>query len=228
MEYWPAVLVIAFVVIIGVAIVAWVFARRAREQRQQAFGQLAAAQGWQFVPEDDSYARRWQGKPFASRGSARNIIIGQHRGRNFCSFAYHYTTTTSTGTTTTSQSHDFAVYVIALPAPVPEFSVSPEGIFGGKVAEALGFERVNIGDEDFNNTFKVKSDNVGFGSLVLQPDLVQMLKATGPWEWRFTGQDMISFDKGVFEPAMLPPRLELMCDVLERIPNDAWQRPEPI
>lgn len=224
MEFAGLFLVL-FLGIIIVGIIAWLAAQQRREQRQQALQQFATGRGWQFVAEDDSYGRRWQGKPFAGRGTTRNIIIGQHRGRNFCAFAYHYTTTSSNGQTTTTQSHDFAVTVIALPAPVPELSVGAEGIFGGRVAEALGFERVDTGDSDFDSTFKVKSDDARFGTLVLQPPLIQMLKATGPWDWRFTGQDMLSHQKGVFEPPMLQPRLDLMCDVLDRIPNDAWQRP---
>jgi hypothetical protein len=220
-----AIVIILGFVAIALAIVYRVALQRRRAEQKQALEQLATSKGWQFIAEDDSYAKRWQGKPFTSnRGRGRNVIIGQHRGRNFCAFEYSYTTTTSTGQGTTSQIHYFSVWVIALPAQVPDFSVGAEGVFGGKVAEALGFERVEVSDQEFNSTFKVKSDDSSFGTLVLQPDLVDLLKSTGPWDWRFNGQDMISYQSGNLEVSGLQPRLDLMCDVLDRIPQDAWRR----
>ncbi|SDS67074.1 hypothetical protein [Microlunatus soli] len=224
MENVGVLTLVLFVVIIAIGVALGFLTRRRRRQRQQEVGRFAASRGWQFIDRDDSYSHRWQGKPFASRGMAHNIIIGQHRGRSFCTFAYHYTTTSHTGQVNTTQSHDFVIFAIALPAPVPEFSVEAEGIFGGKVAEALGFERIDSGDPDFDNTFKVKSDNPRFGALLLQPPLLQMLKSTGPWDWRLTGQDMLSYQKGHLAPELVQPRLDLMCDVLDRIPNDAWRR----
>ncbi|QDP94865.1 hypothetical protein FOE78_02070 [Microlunatus elymi] len=51
-----------------------------------------------------------------------------------------------------------------------------------------------------------------------------MLKSTGAWDWRLAGPDMFSYQGGAFEAAMLQPRLDLMCDVLDRIPADVWNR----
>jgi hypothetical protein len=34
---------------------------------------------------------------------------------------------------------------------------------------------------------------------------------------------MISFQQGVFEPVNALPRLNLMCDLIDRIPADAWR-----
>lgn len=220
MEGYVAVFVVIMVLLVGIAIVAGVVSYQAKQRRASEFRQLATGQGWQYIERDDSYARRWEGKPFTGRGIARDVVLGHHHGREFCSFAYTYTTSSYNGTSTTTQSHNFAVFVITVPGQVPAFSVSPEGMFGGKVAEALGFERVNVPDEDFNSTFKVKSDDQQFGLRVLQPSLVQWLKTTGPWQWRLFGNAMISYETGVFESSMLQPRLDLMCDALDRIPAD--------
>ncbi|SDS67096.1 type III secretion system chaperone family protein [Microlunatus soli] len=219
-----AVFVVVFVAVIGLWFAARYVKQRRQEQRQQAVQQFAAGRGWQFIGEDESYASRWTGKPFTGwGGTARNIVVGQHRGRNVCSFEYHYSTVSTSGGTTRRHNHDFSIFVVQLPAPVPAFSVEGEGIFGGKVAEALGFERVDSGDPDFDNDFKVKSDDARFGALVLQQPLLQMLKATGPWDWRFTGPDMLSYENGFLKPELVQPRLDLMCDVLDRIPSDVWQ-----
>jgi hypothetical protein len=215
-------IVLIFVAAIALAIVLWMVQRRAIEARSKALTALARSRGWQFIDEDDGYARRWEGRPFARRGNARHIVRGGHRDRDFEVFEYSYTTTSSNGTTTTTTTNYFTVWTIALPAPVPEFSAGAEGVFGGKVAETFGFERVNIDDDDFNATFKIKCDDQQFGQRVLHPDVVELLKSSGPWDWRLTGRTMIAYQKGHLEASALTPRLDLMCDLLDRIPADAW------
>ncbi|QDP94866.1 hypothetical protein FOE78_02075 [Microlunatus elymi] len=154
---FATVMVILMMVIVAFAVVAWMVGQRAKEKREDEFGKLAASRGWQFLAEDNSYAKRWQGKPFERGGRANNIILGHHRNRAFCSFQYSYTSSSYNGKTTTTHTHNFMVVVVSLPAAVPEFSVGAEGAFGGKVAEAFGFHRINTGDDDFDNTFKINA-----------------------------------------------------------------------
>lgn len=218
-----AIMVIGIVIVIVVAVAS----HQARLKRAAEIRQLAGSRGWTYLERDDALTRRWEGKPFTGGGTATNIVTGQYRGLDFTAFTYTYTTTSYNGTTTTTQSHPFAVYTVKLPAAVPNFSVGREGFFGGKVAEAFGFERVNIDDEDFNNTYKVKSDDQAFGQRIMQPPLVQLLKSSPPWDWRFTGQTMISYDAGTFEPGSVAPRLDRMRAVLDAIPPEVWEPSGP-
>lgn len=216
------IVVVAVVGFIVLAIVAFVRQQQKNEERELAFSRLAAANGWQFIAEDKSYAGRFNDgqTPFRSMGGgrARNILYGSYRGRPVCIFEYSYTTSSYNGTTTTTQTHHFPIWVVGLPLAVPAFSVGSEGIFGGKVAAAMGFSRLDIGDREFDNTFKIKCENEPFGRRVLHPAVIDLLRHTGPWDWRFSGQNMISYDRGVFEPAIALPRLNLMCDLLDRVP----------
>jgi len=225
------VVIVAGVAIFGiiiVAIVSWFVQQQKNEEREQEFAKLAAGHGLQFIAEDDSYSRHYDDgqKPFRTfgGGKVRNILLGNYRGRPVCVFEYRYTTTSSNGQTTSSTTHHFPVWVVGLPQPVPLFTVGSEGIFGGKVASAMGFDRLDIGDKAFDDTFKIKCDDEQFGRRVLHPAVIDLLRHTGPWEWRLSGQNMISYEQGVFEPAQALPRLDLMCDVLDRIPADAWAR----
>jgi hypothetical protein len=52
--------------------------------------------------------------------------------------------------------------------------------------------------------------------------VLEVLRHTGPWDWRLDGATMLSYTKGVFEPSAALPRLDLMCDVLDRIPPGVW------
>lgn len=213
--------------LIALVVVMAVVGQQNRKRRQLEFGRLAANFGLQFIPADNSFGRRYSDghSPFQSGGTVRNILLGGYRGRPVCLFQYVYTTTSYNGTTTTSTSHPFAVWIVGLPRPVPLFSVGHEGIFGGKVAAAMGFRRLDIGDPSFDDVFKIKSDNEWFGRRVLHPAVIDLLRRTGPWDWRFSGPNMISFQAGVFEPAAALPRLDLMCDLIDRVPADAWAPP---
>jgi hypothetical protein len=150
------------------------------------------------------------------------VISGQYRGRPFTAFGYVYTTTSSNGQSTTTQTHYFKVWAVGLPATVPDFSVGSEGIFGGKVAEALGFNRLNTGDPTFDDTFKVKCRDERFGLRVLHPAVVDLLRSTGPWDWRFTGDTMLSWQPGTFNAVDVTAQLDRMTAVLDRIPADVW------
>lgn len=224
-----AIIFVVFVVgMVIIAIVSFVVQQQKNEERAQAFGKIAASTGLQFIAEDDSCSKRFDDgeKPFRTmgRGRVRNILQGSYRGRPVCVFEYRYTTTSSNGQTTTSTTHHFPIWVVGLPAPAPLFTVGAEGVFGGKVAAAMGFTRLDIGDRAFDDTFKIKCDDEQFGRRVLHPAVIELLRQTGPWNWRLSGANMISYEQGVFEPAQALPRLDLMCNLLDRIPADAWSR----
>lgn len=213
------------IIVIGVVIglVVAIGQRRAIAARGENLRALATAQGWQFTDKDKTFAKRWHGKPFTSGGSARHIISGSHWGREISMFEYHYTTTASTGTTTTTQNHVFSVWAVELEQRVPDLSVGPEGAFGGKVAEAFGFARVDTGDTEFDEMFKVKCDDEAFGRAVLAPEVVALLKRTGVWHWRLNGSTMLSFERGALDPEQALVRLEQMSEVLDLVPAEAWR-----
>ncbi|GAB3919365.1 hypothetical protein GCM10011575_30210 [Microlunatus endophyticus] len=213
--------------IVIIAIVSWFAQQRKNEEREQEFTRLATQYGLHFIAEDNSYSGRYDDgqKPFRTLGGkARNILQGSYRGRAVCVFEYRYTTTSSNGQTTSSTTHHFPIWVVGLPAAAPLFTVGAEGMFGGKVASALGFERLDIGDKAFDDAFKVKCDDEQFGRRVLHPAVIDLLRRTGPWDWRFSGPNMISYSQGVFEAAAAMPQLDLMCDLLDLVPADAWTR----
>lgn len=212
--------VLVVVVMTVVCVFAVVAGQQRRKERAAEFATFAARQGWHHLEEENTLVERWQGKPFTGGGTARNVIRGRHRERDFVAFTYSYTTTQYNGTTTTTQSHDYAVVTIALPGSVAELSVGEEGLFGGKVAEAFGFERVDTGDTHFDEVFKVKSDSPQFAREVLQRPLIDLLKSHGPWEWRFTGSTMLSYEKGKLDVHEVQPRLDRMNEVLDHIPYD--------
>ncbi|MDN5725105.1 MAG: hypothetical protein L0G99_04115 [Propionibacteriales bacterium] len=215
-------IVVGMVAIVLVGIVAFAVSQHARQERISAMRAFADKQRWDYVEQDDSYAKKWPGPPFSNGGTAQDLISGEHRGRRFLAFTHTYTTSSYNGTTTTTQTHVHAVHTLTLPERVPMLSVGAEGIFGGKVAEAFGFARVDVGDSDFDEMFKVKSEDPAFARAVLGAKLVEHLKSTGPWEWRFADDTMISIDKGKLEPETITAHLDRMIEVLDRVDERIW------
>ncbi|WP_166355100.1 DUF3137 domain-containing protein [Phytoactinopolyspora limicola] len=218
-------LVIVGSLVIGLAIFA--IHHHNETKRREALQNAANAHGWQWTDRDDSYASRWDGPPFRGhkrRARARNVLTGTHDGRDFVAFEYSYTTTTSTGQTTSTTTHYYSTWVIYLPASVPSISLGAEGILGGRVAKAFGFNRLDIGDPDFDGRFKVTCDVPEFGRRILNPALVDLMMRGEVWAWRFDGDVMISYRKGRLDPTDVIPRLDAMSRVLEHVPHELWDQ----
>lgn len=211
--FGTGVLLAVFVVIL---ILAKVLGGRRTEPLRAEFQQFAVQHGFQYVERDDSYLTRFdQLMPFNARPDwARNVLSGSYRGRPVCLFDLHYTTTES--------DRRYQIWVVGLPRPVPLFTAGSQGPFGGKVAEAFGYHRLSIGDPAFDDRIKIKCQNEPFGRRVLSPAVVDLLRFTGGWHWRLNGPNMISYQAGALTPATALPRLDLMCDLLDRIPADVW------
>ncbi len=202
--------------------------QRTTKKKTAELQALATSRGWRYTERDTGLARQWKGAPFSGGGTANRIVTFEHRGRGVSCFTYTDTSVQHTSSGTSTRTSQDAVFVVLLPADVPDLSVGAEGLFGGKIAERLGFDRVDLDDEDFNDVFKVKSDDEQFARMVLQPAVVRQLKLTGPWDWRFTNQVMISWESGALQADDIIPRLDRMCDLLDAVPDIVWQRRPPV
>lgn len=217
------VLILAFVAVAG-AVGTWAHVtRRAALRRTNALLQTVRARGWHLTRRDDSYARRWKGRPFrGNAGHASPIVHGRHRERDFVAFEYSYSTK-PTPNADTAITHRFAVCALPLPTAVPTLSVRGRGILGPTAAKALGTAEAEIGDEEFRRLFVVHCADESFAVKVLQAPLTEYLKTTGQWEWRFEGDTMLAWDTGRLEPDWIGPKLDLMTGVLDHVSADAWR-----
>ncbi len=200
-------------------------ARLARQRRRRRISDFLAAvrtRGWELTAHDDSLAHRWHGRPFRGAGHARKVVRGHYRGRDFTAFEYSYATK-PTPNADTAIPHRFAVWALPLPVAVPSLSVGGHGALGATVPKAFGTEDIEIADEEFDHQFKVTGEDEAFVARVLQPSLVEHLKSTGPWEWRFEGDTMLAFEPGRLEAENIAAKLDAMIGVLDRVSADVWR-----
>ncbi len=218
------VLIVLLVVLIGAGIgyVNYVQAKKRRE----AFAAFAAQQGFSYQPANHALANQWGGTPFQTGDHWRvvNVLSGLYQGRQIVAFDYSYQTHTSNGKggrrTTT---HKFGVVVMQLPAALPRLEVTHEGIFGGAVANALGFGDLRFESEQFNRAFRVEADDQRFGHAIVHPQMMEMLLARGEIGWRIEGNSLIGWDAGAHTPVEVMNRLQLLQYVVDNVPPYVWR-----
>jgi hypothetical protein len=215
-------IVVGLLVAGGVAYVNYHLAKKRRE----AFATFAAQQGFSYVPENHALAGQWAGTPFRTGDNwrVRNVLAGAFQGRQVVAFDYSYQTHTTNGKgqrrTTT---HKFGVVVMQLPGALPRLEVTHEGIFGGAVANALGFADIRFESEQFNRAFRVHADDERFGHAVIHPQMMEMLLARGEIGWRFEGNSLVGWDAGAHSPVEVMNRLQLLQLVADNIPPYVWR-----
>ncbi|HEY8455925.1 MAG TPA: hypothetical protein VIL34_10040 [Actinopolymorphaceae bacterium] len=206
----------------------WYFQWKAKQARMQEMQQLAARHGWTWTEVDDSYVRDG-GKPFGVGKSrrARNVLRGTYRGREIVAYDYEYKTESGSGDNRSTQTHKYAIWMVRLPAALPELEVRPEGIFGGRVAAALGFGDLEVESEDFNRTYRVTCDDKRFGTAVIHPRMMELLLSAAsreePVSWRIEGELLVSWREDHATPAEIVARLDLLAAIVDLVPSFVWK-----
>lgn len=177
-EVNPVVIIgIIAAVIIACAIVGMYLDRK----RRQAMAALAARLGLAFDPEKDyNTAEQFDFLNKLNQGDNRyafNSIYGSYKGHTVNAFDYHYEThsTDSKGRRTT-QHHYFSFFILQLPRVFPELTICREGFFS-KIAQAFGYEDIDLESAEFSRTFCVRSPSRKFAYDVCNVRMMEYLLA---------------------------------------------------
>ena len=210
------------------ALVIWlaVLAYRQEKARVAELANLALAKQWQFSAEDPyDLPERWEGAPFG-RGydrHARNVLTGAVEGHPMIAFDYSYKEDSSEGSGNRSTTtHHFAICALAMPCPLPEVRVEPEG-FLGRISTMLGTQDVELESEDFNRRFRVRCPDPKVAVDVLTPRTMQVLLDAGRVHLRTGGGDLMQYEDGSLTAADLLNRTGLLARVLAGVPEFVWK-----
>lgn len=221
----PSSVIVIAVIIAVIVIGSWSLRLYLTVRRRKERMAFAADREWEYLGDQQSFADQFQGPPFRAwgRGRVHDLMAGRHRDRNIWVFEYEYTEKDrDDDDRQTTRHHHHMMWVVGLPCAMPDLEVRPEGLLGGRVASALGFQRIRLDRPDFDADFLVKSSDEAFARRVLTPEVADRHLGVRDFDWRFEGMYMVSFEDRRLELDRLMPHLDMMCDILDRMPADVW------
>ncbi|WP_017580328.1 type III secretion system chaperone family protein [Nocardiopsis valliformis] len=217
-----ALMVIAVIVIIAVAVVA----SAAERERMEALVAWARERGWTYDKERPELVDRFSGTPFQSGRSnakAKHVLCADHRGHRVLAYEYTYTTTSHNGQTSTTTAHHYGIVVVGTPL-TPVLEVRTEH-FGHILLGLLGVHDLQVGEQTFDDTFRIATEDDAFALTVLGPELqawlLERVEERGPF--RFSGQHLLSWTSGKLDPDAVVARADTLIDLLERVPAQVWE-----
>jgi hypothetical protein len=196
--------------------------RLGRVRRRRAMRHYADAQGWQWIGDDDqAYAHRWNGEPFAGGQDrlVRNVLLGRQGDYDVNVFDYQH----RTGAGGKGRLVVATVVTLRLPAALPELEVGPEGALGGRVAAAVGRADLQTESEAFNRAFRVGGDDARFGMAVLHPRMMELLLSAPGTSWRIERDWLVHWEPGRVAPEQLGKRIDLLAAIADLIPSYVWK-----
>ncbi|WP_020576138.1 hypothetical protein [Actinopolymorpha alba] len=207
-----AVIVIALVAALVVLTVPLVMLAQRREQRRlESLAAWAHSIGWTAYA--GSVEVPWTARlPGANPRGVRCLFTGIYRDMpvSVAEYTYHTTQTTHVNgqTQVTTDSHDFVVCVVHLPYTYPGIEVSSRGS-GSRMWRWLnGPDDTEIGIDQFDKDFHVRSTHPEMVRQIIGPALVRTHLAGLTPNWSLHGTDLLVYWQGRMEPARVLPALD--------------------
>lgn len=173
--------ILIFVLVLGLIITLAIFGAIAARKRREELAALALRLGLQYSADrDHNMAARFGFLDQLAQGSNRyayNILSGLYQKHEVLVFDYHYEThsTDSKGRRQTHH-HHFSFFILLLAQSFPELRITREGVFS-KIAQAFGYDDIDLESAEFSRTFCVRSKNKKFAYDVCHAPMMEYLLA---------------------------------------------------
>jgi hypothetical protein len=199
---------------------------RIREEWKE-LAQIASERGWTYTARVRGQLDQYCGVgPMPGRGenlSAWHYTTGEFRGRSFKCFEHRYNSPMSGGAAAERKRPIIeSVFVVMAPGSGP----SVEVLRPSKLDAALDRRpKMPLGVPEFDERFRVVADDETFVRNALSADVVSFLLAhpeakKSPLQLR--DNQLFTWYTGTLSPEAVDEKLKYLCDVLDRIPAQAW------
>ncbi|MFD4977065.1 hypothetical protein [Streptomyces sp. NPDC058424] len=196
-------------------------------QERAAAVRLAQGRGWSYQQTTHGVVDRLCGMaplPISGRNlRAMHYITGEFRGRSFCCFQYATGTMGVNDGPGRNQPTYWTVFTVTAPGPGPELVVRRSQPLDGMTQRG---RLVQVGVPDFDEVFRVITDDESFARNALTGGVVPFLsadpRATKDAPIRLHNDELLTWRRGRLSPQDLDERLNYLCDVLDRIPLQVW------
>jgi hypothetical protein len=217
----PVLLFVAFAALV-VVLIATSMAMAAK--RRQAFVQFATAHQLIFDPGDDhGLMDRYPEFGCLRQGTkgrkSYNHLRGSWRDREMLAFDYRYqTTSTDSKGHTQTHSHYFSAVILKPELPLRPLLVRPEGLLD-KLGQFFGMDDINFESAQFSRRFHVSAKDRKWAYDVLHTRTIERLLADDAYSIQFHGRAAIIWQSRCFEPPQIASAANLLCDVLDGLPE---------
>ncbi|MEU7659947.1 hypothetical protein [Streptomyces lincolnensis] len=225
------VLLVAFIV--GMFAIVFVVSRRGRKQTEQVrdeyaqLRRLAPERGWTYTAHTQGQIDQYCGVgPFPRSGenlSAFHYTTGEFRGRPFIYFEYRYNNPMSGGEVAErKQLIVESVFFVKAPGSGPKVEIYRPGRLDALMDRRT---KIQLGEPEFDQKFSIATRDEAAVRDLLSGGLVPFLLSDPRAEdspVALRGDDLFTWYTGTLSPQAVDERLNYLCDVLERIPAQAW------
>ncbi|PKQ27132.1 MAG: hypothetical protein CVT64_01405 [Actinobacteria bacterium HGW-Actinobacteria-4] len=213
-----------FVVLVVLALASgvwWIIEATWEHRHRQDLRAFAKVHGWEYVEWTSEYRLRFRSFPF-NQGTDRqdvNVLRGTFHGRECVSYSRQFDL--SSNDTNAIQSFD--ITLVELPVKLPTVDIVPEGAFD-RLARSLGGGDIEFESAEFNQSWRVKSNNSRYAHALLHPRMLHRLnrddargynirfeeRAVMMWTAEREGTDTLARRLGVLTALakLVPPHLE--------------------
>jgi hypothetical protein len=211
------------VVVVVVFVVLAVLSHRAEVKRREQMARVAAELGLSFQPDRDySTADQFEFLNRLDQGSNRyafNVFSGTWQDERVRIFDYHYETHSHDSKGRRQTNHHFlAVFLLALPKPFPEVTITHEG-FLSKVAQAFGYADIDFESAEFSRAFCVRSGDKKFAYDVCHPRMMELLLANRDLNVEIDRDVLAIFFAGRIDPGTVAFNLGRLREIRLHLPR---------
>lgn len=168
--------------------------------------QMSGQYGWEFSPDAPNMLERWTVLPFNQRGDKRlafGALSGAYQGLRFSVFDYHRRpTVTSVHTRWTNKKVNEleeitidSVWVITLPAPMPNFQIASSIESAWDVDQ---YPEPATADRKFNRWYKLIDTDPHLAVQVLTPQVAAAMRSSKLHNWSLVGSELVYTEHPIF------------------------------
>ncbi|POX45953.1 hypothetical protein [Streptomyces sp. Ru72] len=224
--------VLLFAFIAGMFTLVFIMARRGRRQSERIraeyaqLARIAPERGWTYTPYVRGKIDQFSGVGPFPKGQnlpAWHYTAGEIRGHSFKYFEYREKNIVPDGEVTERPDIIIeSVFVVTTPGSAPYMEIYHPGMLDTMMDRRT---KVQLGVPKFDLEFRIASRDEPFARSVLSGDLIPFL-LTDPRakKSRIALRDdaVFTWYTGTMSPQAADEKLNYLCDVLERIPAQAW------
>lgn len=165
--------VLAIVAVAGLSWSAYDFARSRRLHDE--YRDFAKTHGWDYTATSYEFNQRFSAFPFG-QGSARrqeSLLRGTYNGQQCATFAQVFEVRRH-GDTSPITTQSYQVTLAELPVALPRLDIVPENL-PAAIAKALGGGDVDVESYEFNQRWRVITNDRRYAHAVLDPRMIERL-----------------------------------------------------